>query len=78
MNAQENQKSTLYSTVSKITIKLNSFSEILIGGGGEIVTRNKIVNMFKACQLCIQVQSAPTHLPRRWHKVSHGCRLDAE
>jgi len=75
---KKNLKSTLYSPVSKITIKLNSFSEILTGGGGETVTWKKIVNMFKACQLCIQVQSAPTHLPRQWHKVSHGCRPDAE
>jgi len=34
---KKNLKSTLYSTVSKITI-INSFSEILTGGGGEIVT----------------------------------------
>jgi hypothetical protein len=35
---KKNLKSTLYSPVSKITIKLNSFSEILTGGGGETVT----------------------------------------
>jgi hypothetical protein len=35
---KKNLKSTLYSTVSKITIKLNSFSEILTAGSGEIVT----------------------------------------